>query len=139
MARGLALALDGVVHTRAGRRVLDVAALVIAPGEAVAIVGPNGAGKSTLLAILAGLEAPARGMARIGDSPATRLEARRRIALVPQDAPLLEGTAAANVERPLALRGLGARERGRRAGALLESMGLAELARRHAKSLSGGE
>ncbi len=58
---------------------------------------------------------------------------------MPQDAPLLEGTAAANVERPLALRGIGARERRRRAGALLESMGLAELAHRHAKALSGGE
>jgi molybdopterin-binding protein len=139
MPSGIALGLDRVAHVRAGRPVLDVAALAIAPGEAVAIVGPNGAGKSTMLAILAGLEAPARGTARIGELPATRLTARRRIALVPQDAPLLEGTAAANVERPLALRGIGARERRRRAGALLESMGLGELAGRHAKTLSGGE
>jgi ABC-type bacteriocin/lantibiotic exporter with double-glycine peptidase domain len=93
---GIGLGLDGVAHTRAGRRVLDVPALAIAPGEAVAIVGPNGAGKSTMLAILAGLEAPARGAARIGELPATQLAARRRIALLPQDAPLLEGTAAAN-------------------------------------------
>ena len=135
----IGLGLDGVAHARAGRPVLDVAALAIAPGEAVAIVGPNGAGKSTMLAILAGLEAPARGAARIGELPATQLAARRRIALLPQDAPLLEGTAAANVERPLALRGVGARERRRRAGALIERMGLGELARRHAKTLSGGE
>jgi len=139
ITNGVGLGLDGVAHTRAGRRVLAVAALAIAPGEAVAIVGPNGAGKSTLLAILAGVETPTRGAARIGELVATRLEARRRVALVPQDAPLLEGTAAANVERPLALRGIGARERRRRAGALLESMGLAELAHRHAKALSGGE
>ena len=125
--RGIGLGLDGVAHTRAGRPVLDIASLAIAPGEAVAIVGPNGAGKSTLLAILAGLEAPARGAARIGGLPATRLEARRRIALVPQDAPLLEGTVAANVERPLALRGIGARERRWRAGVVLESMGLGGL------------
>jgi molybdopterin-binding protein len=139
MAGGISLGLDGVVHTRSGRRVLDVASLAISPGEEVAIVGPNGAGKSTLLAILAGLETPVRGTARIGELPATRLEARRGIALVPQDAPLLEGTAAANVERPLALRGVGARERRRRAGAVLESMGLGELGRRQAKALSGGE
>jgi len=139
MASGIGLRVDGVAHTRAGRDVLDVPALAIAPGEAVAIVGPNGAGKSTLLAILAGLETPARGVARIGELPAARLEARRRVALVPQDAPLLEGTAAANVERPLSLRGVGARERRRRASALLESMGLHRLARRPGKALSGGE
>jgi len=139
MPSGTKLVLDGVAHARAGRRVLDVPSLAIAPGEAVAIVGPNGAGKSTLLAILAGLEAPERGAARIGGLPATRLEARRRIALLPQDAPLLEGTAWANVERPLILRGIGARERRWRAGVVLESMGIGELGRRHAKTLSGGE
>ena len=137
--RGIGLRLDGVAHGRAGRRVLDVASLAIAPGESLAIVGPNGAGKSTLLALLAGLEAPAHGAARIGELPATRLEARRRIALMPQDAPLLEGTVTANVERPLALRGVAARERRRRVGALLERMGLGALAGRNGKALSGGE
>jgi molybdopterin-binding protein len=138
-AGGIGLCLDGVAHGRAGRRVLDVASLAIAPGESLAIVGPNGAGKSTLLALLAGLEAPAHGAARIGELPATRLEARRRIVLMPQDAPLLEGTVAANVERPLALRGVAARERRRRVGALLERMGLGALAGRNGKALSGGE
>ncbi len=138
-AGGIGLRLDGVAHGRAGRPVLDLASLAIAPGESLAIVGPNGAGKSTLLALLAGLEAPSHGAARIGELPATRLEARRRIALMPQDAPLLEGTVAANVERPLALRGVAARERRRRVGALLERMGLGALAGRSGKALSGGE
>jgi molybdopterin-binding protein len=136
---GVALALADVDLRRGARPILRVPSLAIAAGEAVAIVGPNGAGKSTLLAILAGLEPLARGVARVGEAPATALEARRRVALMPQDAPLLEGTVARNVERPLALRGVGARERRARVAALLERMGLSALAARPGKALSGGE
>ena len=136
---GVALGLTDIELQRAGRLILRVPSLAIAAGESVAIVGPNGAGKSTLLAILAGLERPARGAARVDGQAATALAARRRVALMPQDAPLLEGSVARNVERPLALRVVAGRERRRRAAAILERMGLAALAGRPGKALSGGE
>jgi len=136
---GVGLHIEGVEVRRANRLVLRIPSLAIAPGEALAVVGPNGAGKSTLLSVLAGLEHPTTGSARIADGLATLLPARRRVSLLPQDAPLLSGNVQGNVEQPLALRGVAKPERRSRASALLERMGLAHLAKRHAAQLSGGE
>jgi phosphonate transport system ATP-binding protein len=44
-----------------GRRLLDIPALRIEPGERVALIGPNGAGKSSLLRLLSGLARPTQG------------------------------------------------------------------------------
>ncbi|MEI6674610.1 MAG: ABC transporter ATP-binding protein [Verrucomicrobiota bacterium] len=48
-------------------RVLDGLALVVAAGEAVAIVGPSGSGKTTLLNLLGALDRPSGGTIRIAD------------------------------------------------------------------------
>ncbi|OYT93869.1 MAG: phosphonate ABC transporter ATP-binding protein [Burkholderiales bacterium PBB3] len=48
-----------------GRRLLDIDALDISPGERVAVIGPNGAGKSTLLRLLSGFVAPSRGSVQV--------------------------------------------------------------------------
>jgi len=136
---GVGLSVEGVEVHRGDRIVLRVPAFAIAPGEALAILGPNGAGKSTLLSVLAGLRRPTTGSARIGESPATLLTARRKISLLPQDAPMLTGTVEDNVARPLALRGVARTERRRRANAVLERMSLGGLASRRSTQLSGGE
>jgi len=136
---GVQLTAAGLELRRGDRRVLAVDSLSVAPGEALGILGPNGAGKSTLLALLAGLEAPSAGQALIGGETATLLSARRRVSLLPQDAPMLAGTVTSNVERPLALRGVAGPERRRRALAALERVGMAALAKRSAATLSGGE
>ncbi len=138
-AAGIGFEIEGLEVTRGARTVLRVPSLSIAPGETLAIVGPNGAGKSTLLSILAGLEAPSRGQVRIGGNAAERLAARRRVALLPQDAPMLAGSVASNIAAPLALRGISRAESLSRASALLERMGLSPLAARQAAQLSGGE
>jgi ABC-2 type transport system ATP-binding protein len=53
------------LHKRYGRKqVLRGASLRVHPGELVAVLGENGAGKSTLLRLLAGTEAPDRGVVR---------------------------------------------------------------------------
>jgi molybdopterin-binding protein len=136
---GVGFDVDGLEVRRAGRLVLRVPSLAIVAGETLAILGPNGAGKSTLLSILAGLQAPTTGSARIGGDSAKLLSARRRVSLLPQDAPLLLGTVEGNVARPLALRGVSGPDRRRRTAAMLERMGLSSLGARHSARLSGGE
>jgi ATP-binding cassette subfamily B protein len=69
----------------------------VAPGETVAIVGPSGAGKSTIFQLLMRFYDPQSGTVRLdgADLRALRLEeARRQIALVPQD-PVIFGISVA--------------------------------------------
>ncbi|MFD7444550.1 ABC transporter ATP-binding protein [Streptomyces sp. NPDC059909] len=66
-------------------------------GRICALVGPNGAGKSTLLALAAGLLRPTEGSLRIvGTDPAS---ARKRLAYIGQDKPLLPGLTVAETLR----------------------------------------
>ncbi|MDP9385932.1 MAG: ATP-binding cassette domain-containing protein, partial [Actinomycetota bacterium] len=50
--------------------VLGGISVTVAPGDVLGVVGPNGAGKSTLLRILAGVDAPDRGEARLAGGTA---------------------------------------------------------------------
>jgi ABC-2 type transport system ATP-binding protein len=64
--------------------------LEVSGGEVLGLVGPNGAGKTTALSILCGLTTPSAGVVEVcghdvADDP---LEARRRLAFVPDGAPL---------------------------------------------------
>ena len=133
--------LDAVAKSHGGREVLRLERLEIRAGEVVGLVGPTGAGKSTLLRLLAGVEAPTTGaMAFRSDSFGIQelpLPVRRRITLVFQRPLLLAGTVRENVEYGLRLRGTS--QRHARADALLERLGLKQLALRTARTLSGGE
>lgn len=128
--------------TRGGARVLTVPRLAIRQGEILAIIGPNGAGKSTLLLALALLLKPTRGKVHIAGEEATpgnTLRLRRRMAVVFQEPLLLDTSVAQNVATGLKLRGLGRAECEARVAAWLERFGIASLAHRRARSLSGGE
>ena len=124
------------------RRVLEIEKLAILAGEVLALVGPSGAGKSTLLRLLNFLEAPTQGVIRYqgiefnssGDMP---LEKRRSVTTVFQRPMLLERTVFDNVAFGLSLRG--ERDAKERVNAALEEVGLANLARQRARTLSGGE
>ena len=55
--------------------ILDDVTMSFFPGAKIGVVGPNGAGKSTILKIMAGLDEPSNGEARLspGDRKSTRL------------------------------------------------------------------
>jgi tungstate transport system ATP-binding protein len=135
--------VEGLVVRRGARVVLDVPALAIGRGEIVALVGPNGAGKSTLVAALALLERPAAGTIVLNgttiDWRRGTLAARRRLAIVFQESLLFDTTVAENVATGLKLRGVPKSERRPRVERWLDRLGIAHLANRQARTLSGGE
>jgi len=91
------LELRGVSLARGGVGPLS---LSVEPGEIVALAGPTGIGKTTLLRTLLGLEAPAAGEIVFDGAPLDGAPAgpsARPFVWVPQDAPLLADTLAANV------------------------------------------
>ncbi len=137
------IAAHDVLVAYGARAALDVPALAVAESEVLAVIGPNGAGKSTLLRVLALLEAPARGSVTVRGVPARsaaeRLALRRRMASVFQNPLLCDTTVAANACLPLAFRGVARAEAARRVGPWLERLGIAHLADRPARTLSGGE
>jgi len=80
VAAGVRVQLDDVRVVAGGHQILEVAALAIAPGEAVAIVGVSGAGKSSLVGLLLGWHRPATGTVRVDGAAldGTAIEALRR-------------------------------------------------------------
>jgi ABC-type nitrate/sulfonate/bicarbonate transport system ATPase subunit len=136
---GLRVELDGVRVSAGATRILDVARLDVAPGETTAILGANGAGKSTLVRVAAGLRAADAGEVRLDGRPAAPAE-RRAIAAAVLQRPLLgRGSARRNAELGLRFAGVDRAEARRRAGDWLERLGVAHLAGRPARRLSGGE
>ncbi len=141
-------ARDLVRRFRADRApVLDGVSLTLLAGEYIAIMGDSGVGKSTLLNLIAGLEKPDAGSVHIDgecsslmDDDAATLLRRRHIGFVFQAFHVLPYVSVAeNVALPLALLGVGARERRAQAVAMLDRVGLVRYADRYPRELSGGE
>jgi tungstate transport system ATP-binding protein len=130
----LPLEVAGLGYAAGGVTILDDVSLTIAAGPPMLIIGPNGAGKSVLLRLLHGLLRPARG--RIAWATA---EAQAAQAMVFQRPVLLRRSVRANMLYPLALRHLPQAEREALAEEALALVGLAGLADRPARLLSGGE
>ncbi|MET7932459.1 ABC transporter ATP-binding protein [Streptomyces sp. NPDC005322] len=123
---------------RAGAPVLHGLDLDVAPGELLTVVGPSGCGKSTLLRTLAGLLPALGGRVTQDGAPITRPEADRAL-IFQEDALLPWRTLRANVELPLAIKGIPRTVRRARAEAWLERVGLAEHARHLPHRVSGGQ
>lgn len=80
--------LAGAVKRYAGTVALDGVDLLLQRGELLALLGPNGAGKSTAIALLLGLLRADQGEVRLFDQDPARIEARRRIGVMLQNAEL---------------------------------------------------
>ncbi len=136
----LPLNLVQVCFEAGGQQLINDVSLSFAPGPPTIILGPNGAGKSLLLRLCHGLLHPSSGRVLWQGSAAQNADLLRfGQAMVFQKPVLLRRSAVANVEFPLKLRGMPRRQRRERAMAALEHVGLAALAERPARVLSGGE
>ena len=138
------LSVDGIAFSYNSHPVLDDVSFSLGRGEILGILGVNGAGKSTLLQCLNRLLTPSCGCVRVDGTDLGTLSRRavaRRLGYVPQRHPQSNLTVFETVllgRRPH----LGWRsERGdyERVEGLLETLGLAELAMRPVRHLSGGE
>jgi tungstate transport system ATP-binding protein len=132
----LPLVLDDVSLQAGATVILDRLNLTIAPGAPTLIVGPNGAGKTSLLRLCMGLAAPSSGRISWGGRGDSR---PLRRAILFQRPVMLRRTVAANVAYALAQAGTPRRARLPRVAELLDRVGLADLAQRPARRLSGGE
>jgi putative spermidine/putrescine transport system ATP-binding protein len=122
-------------------RALDGLTLDIAPGELVALLGPSGCGKTTALRIVAGFEAADSGTVTVDGKDVSPVPAARRdMGMVFQSYSLFPNmTALDNVGFGLRMRKQRAAERGKRAAALLDMVGLSAQARQYPHQLSGGQ
>jgi ABC-type nitrate/sulfonate/bicarbonate transport system ATPase subunit len=132
------ISLRGVGHSFGELEALAGVHAEVFSGEVIALVGPSGCGKSTLLELIGGLTEPTAGVIAVGGETAD--DARlRRCAWMPQRDLLLPWRRAVD-NAALALRaaGGGRREARRRAGEMLDRLGLADFARTYPGELSGG-
>jgi tungstate transport system ATP-binding protein len=122
------LKLEGVAY----RGIIEPLTLQLEAGPATVILGANGAGKSVLMRLMHGLLTPTEGkVCWSGENP------RRHQAMVFQRPVMLRRSALANVVYALKVAGVVDAQRVARAA--LEEVGLAHLAHRSARVLSGGE
>lgn len=134
--------IKDVVVKREAQTVLEIDNVSIREGEVLAVIGPNGAGKSTLMLVLARLLKPVSGKITFHYKAFESLDEltyRRKISLVLQEPLLLDTTVFNNVAIGLRFRGLSKGEINQRVDAWLERLGIAHLAKRPARKLSGGE
>jgi tungstate transport system ATP-binding protein len=110
-------------------KILAEISLMLGGGAPTVLLGPNGSGKSTLLRLAMGLVSPTSGRITWGG----RAVPGERLAMVFQRPVMLRRTAAANVAYALPARD------DKRVTDLLTQVGLAHLADRPARKLSGGE
>jgi putative spermidine/putrescine transport system ATP-binding protein len=138
---GVEVRLEDLRRHYAMTTALDGLTLTMAPGEMLALLGPSGCGKTTALRLVAGLEEADSGRVVIGGNDVTNVAANKReIGMVFQAYSLFPHmTAMKNVEFGMQLHKVGAAERHKRAGEMLELVGLSAHANKYAHQLSGGQ
>lgn len=139
--------LRKVVKAYGDHQILNGVSLTVDPGEVVTILGPSGSGKSTLIRLINQLETLSGGEIFIDDKPVGQLhgaalrQLRSRIGFVFQQFNLYAHlTAQQNITLALEyVHGWSKADASRRAGELLEQVGLAEKKEAYPSQLSGGQ
>jgi ABC-2 type transport system ATP-binding protein len=135
------LQIDGLVRHFGGVHAVDDVSFSVDRGQVLGFIGPNGAGKTTTMRILATLDTPQEGDARIGgysvvDDPG---EVRRITGFMPDYAGVYANT---TVEEYLDFfaRGHDLKGEARRKAVahIIDFMGIGDLRDRHVESLSKG-
>ena len=87
------IVVEGFSKAYDDRLAVQALGFTVEPGEVVGLVGPNGAGKTTTMRAITGILRPTSGTIRVAgfDVQAEPVEAKRRLALVPDDPPLFAG------------------------------------------------
>ena len=138
------LQAERLTKSFSGRTVVKSVNIAVRAGEVVGLLGPNGAGKTTSFHMIVGLQHPDSGEVFLNGENLTELpmyeRARRGIGYLPQEASVFRKlTVEENILAILETLDLGAEQRRKRLGSLLEELGIARLAKNKAYSLSGGE
>lgn len=116
-------------------------------GEIVAIVGKSGSGKSTLLHTIAGFMSPENGSITVNGQETANLNETERAAFrlnnfgfIFQNFQLMPGLSAIeNVELPLKLKGISAKQRKASVQLMMDKVGLTEVGDHYPNELSGGQ
>lgn len=117
--------------------VLDGVSFDVPPGKITTVVGPSGCGKTTLLRLASGLVPVSAGTVAYNGVAVTGLNTS--VGYVTQDSNLFPWlTALGNVEFPLAVRGVPAKERREKARDWLRLVGLDGFEDHYPSQLSGG-
>jgi len=137
------ISAEGLSVTRNEKKTLDIPSIQVLRDEVLVIIGPNGSGKTTLVLCLALLMKPDAGKIEYKGEAVKDdhqiLQIRRQMAVVFQESLLLNTSVWNNVIMGLGFRSVKKEEAKARAQRWLERFGVAHLAHRQAKTLSGGE
>ncbi len=119
----------------------DKVSFEIKKGEIFALIGPNGAGKTTTIRMLTGLSRPTGGDAYVMGSSITGAlsEVKKNSNLSPQETAVAPNlTVRENLQLMARIYGASKADASTRSDALIDQCGMAEIAGKKAKLLSGG-
>ena len=127
-----------------GREVVRGVSLEVESGEIVGLLGPNGAGKTTIFDMMVGLCQPDDGEIFLNQDPITAFpmyqRARRGLGYLPQEASVFRRLSVQNnISAVLETLDVSQEERRERLERLLNELGLANVRKSKAFTLSGGE
>ncbi|HKA33887.1 MAG TPA: LPS export ABC transporter ATP-binding protein [Candidatus Binatia bacterium] len=138
------LLAESVTKSYTGRRVVDGVSLDVNGGEVVGLLGPNGAGKTTTFHMMVGLVHPDGGKVLLNGADLTAMpiyqRARAGLSYLPQESSVFRRlTVEENLLAILETLDLSDEEQHDRALRLMQMLGVADLAKQKALTLSGGE
>jgi ABC-2 type transport system ATP-binding protein len=133
-----ALQLSGITKTFGEVHAVEELDLVVPRGATYGVIGPSGAGKTTAIRMIMSILFPDRGELRVLGRKSA-LEAKDRIGYLPEERGVYRRMRVNAFLRYLAgLKGMAPKEADARAGALLERLGLPDVARKKCQELSKG-